>query len=366
MAPFLLLLAGSGLVQTDLFRAGEGGAFAWRTPSILVTSKGTVLVFAAARRNSLSDHGDIDMGFIRSTDGGNTWSKYRVIADFGPDSASNACSLFDRQTGKVWLFITSVPGAAGAKGVKGKRAIIDGVFPQTVWAAHSTDDGVTWSKPQNLTDRIEGRDPKMTFYGNGPGTGIQLQCGRLVVPRYFRWKGEEKSYAHVIYSDDHGVKWKQGAPTGELTNEHQVVELSNGALMMNARSYHGKNRRAIAFSYDKGETWTQPVLDDELVEPVCQAGFIGFRRGPRTLLVFSNPASTERRNMTVKLSADEGKTWPAARLLHPGPAAYSSLAVLADARIACLYERGEKGPYEKITLARFSLAWLEGGGGKLD
>jgi sialidase-1 len=108
------------------------------------------------------------------------------------------------------------------------------------------------------------------------------------------------------------------------------------------------------------------VHDDELVEPVCQAGLIGFRRVPRTLLVFSNPASTERRNMTVKLSADEGKTWPAARLLHPGPAAYSSLAVLADGRIACLYERGEKGPYEKITLARFSLAWLEGGGRKLD
>ena len=83
--------------------------------------------------------------------------------------------------------------------------------------------------------------------------------------------------------------------------------------------------------------------------------------GDDPLLVFSNPASTRRERLTVRLSRDGGQTWPVARLLHTGPAAYSCLAVLPDKTIACLYERGEKKPYEEITLARFSFSWLEAG-----
>ncbi len=65
--------------------------------------------------------------------------------------------------------------------------------------------------------------------------------------------------------------------------------------------------------------------------------------------------------MTVRVSYDEGRTWPLQRLLRPGPAAYSCLARLSDGTILCLYERGEKGAYETITLARFSLGWLTDG-----
>jgi sialidase-1 len=78
-------------------------------------------------------------------------------------------------------------------------------------------------------------------------------------------------------------------------------------------------------------------------------------------LLFANPASTQRERLTLRLSYDEGTSWPVARVIHEGPAAYSSLVVLPDFSIGLLYERGERSPYEKITLARLTLAWLTGG-----
>jgi sialidase-1 len=116
------------------------------------------------------------------------------------------------------------------------------------------------------------------------------------------------------------------------------------------RSYHGQNRRAYAWSYDEGERWSEARLDDALIEPVCQAGLLHL---PDDRVLFSNPASTRREQMTVRLSADRCRTWSAGKLLHSGPAAYSDLALAADGRVGCLYERGDTQAYERITLARF-------------
>ena len=99
-------------------------------------------------------------------------------------------------------------------------------------------------------------------------------------------------------------------------------------------------------------------MAEALVDPVCQASLISLGKGR---LLFSNPANTKRVRMTVKLSRDDGPSWPVARVIHEGPAAYSSLALLKDGRIGLLYERGESRAYEVITFARFSRRWLESG-----
>ena len=143
-----------------------------------------------------------------------------------------------------------------------------------------------------------------------------------------------------------------------------MVELRDGRLRIDIRSYFGKNRRALSFSSDGGETWSEIQHASALTEPVCQASMIRYSWADeegRSRLLFSNPAATERIRMTVRLSYDEGESWPEARLLHPGPSAYSSLAVLPDGWVGCLYERGQETPYETITLARFSLQWLTDG-----
>jgi sialidase-1 len=193
----------------------------------------------------------------------------------------------------------------------------------------------------------------------GPGAGIQLKSGRLAVPCDHYVAGTKAQYAHVIYSDDIGKTWKLGGIVGPKCNESQIVELDDGSVMLNMRSYRGTNRRLVAISKDGGETFSDPVEDKMLIEPVCQASILRLP-GENSGILFSNPNSTKREKMTVRLSRDQGKTWPHATRLHSGPAAYSCLAALADGRIGCLYERGEKNAYETITFARLSLGWLTG------
>ena len=78
----------------------------------------------------------------------------------------------------------------------------------------------------------------------------------------------------------------------------------------------------------------------------------------RQRLIFANPASTRRERLTVRVSEDGGTTWPVARVVHDGPAAYSSLAALADGAIGLLFERGDRSPYERITFARLTRQWF--------
>lgn len=122
-------------------------------------------------------------------------------------------------------------------------------------------------------------------------------------------------------------------------------------------------------SSDGGGTWSQIYHAKALIEPVCQASFLRYSirdDGGRNRLLFSNPASTEeRRHLTVRLSYDEGATWPVSKLLHEGPGAYSCLAVLPGGNIACLYEAGLESPYESLVFTHFSLDWLTGGKDKL-
>jgi sialidase-1 len=335
--------------ETAVWRAGEDGYHTYRIPALFVTRRGALLAFCEGRRNSRSDTGDIDLLIKRSEDGGRTWSRQEVVADFGPDTIGNPCPVQDRKTGIIWMPLTSNPGAASEKEIRES--------PQgptrTVWLTDSRDDGRHWTKPVEITRHA--KDPNWTWYATGPGIGIQLRSGRMVIPCDHNVAGTRARHSHIIYSDDSGRTWRLGGVLGEHTNECQVVELPNGDLLMNMRSYHGINRRAIARSRDGGLTWSEVTFEEALIEPVCQAAFVKFA-GRR--LLFSNPASTRRERMTVRMSEDGGATWPVERVVWEGPAAYSSLGVLADRSIGLLYERGESSPYEQIVFVRFTERWL--------
>jgi len=181
--------------------------------------------------------------------------------------------------------------------------------------------------------------------------------------------GRSVTHSHAVYSDDHGKTWKLGGAVAPHTNECQAAELADGTLLMNMRNYWGSDgkepakgkMRATARSKDGGLTWGELAFDKTLVEPVCQGSLIAVGKNR---LLFANPGSADRRHrLTVRLSDDGGASWPASRLLEEGPSAYSCLAELPDGA-ACLYERGQKGPYEKVAFARFALAWLAEGKGR--
>lgn len=342
-------LPAAEFTQTELFRSGEGGYHTYRIPALVVTAKGTLLAFCEGRRGGGSDTGNIDILLRRSLDNGRTWSPQQVVADLGEDTIGNPAPVVDRKTGAISLLLTRNPGKDT------ERQIIAGTSSgtRTVWLSRSTDDGKTWTAPADISSSV--KLPNWTWYATGPGNGIQLRDGRLVVPCDHIVTGTNAYFSHVIVSDDGGLTWKLGGSAGDKTNESAVVELRDRSLLLNMRSYNQQNRRALATSRDRGATWSSISYDDALVDPICQASLIRFRKDS---LLFSNPADTKRVRMTVKLSRDEGNTWPVARLIHDGPAAYSSLAQLKDGRIGLLYERGEKRAYELITFARFDQRWL--------
>ena len=338
--------------QEALYVSGDGSYHTYRIPALVVSAQGTLLAFVEGRKHGRGDAGEIDLVLRRSVDGGRTWGPTQVVVSESGMTCGNPAPVVERESGTIWLpFCKNL-----AEG--GESLICQGKAPRTVWVTCSVDDGRTWAEPREITAAV--KKPDWTWYATGPCHGIQLPSGRLVAPCdhivgiHFDGK-RDPIHSHVIYSDDRGANWQLGASVEAETDESAVAQLQDGSLYLNCRNGVGDNRRGVARSFDQGQTYAEFHWDDALIEPVCQASVETLAGGQ---LLFANPASTRRENMTVRLSPDGGRTWTASRTLHPGPAAYSDLSVLPDGDVCCLYEAGEQHPYETLTLARFNLAWL--------
>ena len=343
------------LTQRDLFTSGHESYHTFRIPSIIYTQAGSLLAFCEGRRRGQGDSGDIDILLRRSDDGGQTWSSIQTVwADPG-NTCGNPCPVVDRQNGAISLLMTH------NLGTDVEHQIIDGTSEgtRTVWLTRSEDDGHTWSPTRNITGTT--KKTHWTWYATGPGAGIQLRSGRLVIPCDHIEATSKKYFSHVIFSDNGGIGWSLGGTTPQdQVNECEVVQLDDGRLLLNMRNYdRNKRTRAVSYSDDEGISWSNPVQKDELVEPICQASLRRLETAEGTKLLFTNPASEEKReNMTVRLSDDGGQTWPYQGTLHAGPAAYSCLVAFPDGQAGCLYECGSNSPYEVIRFAQFDLSWL--------
>lgn len=357
-------------VETDVFVAGQDGYHTFRIPSVILTAKGTLLAFAEARRAGRGDAGDIDLVVKRSKDGGATWSPAKVIGDNGPGTFGNPCPVIDRKSGTIWLLTTQNLGEDK------ESQILDGTSKggRTVWVMQSKNDGATWSTPKEISASVKKAD--WTWYATGPGIGIQTRSGRLVIPANHALAGSKVHHSHLFYSDDRGKTWTLGGMAADHTNESQVVELADGRLMLNMRNHppqKPENTRRVAISTDDGRTLGETTTDRALIEPPAQASLIRYslaaagagkgagKGAAKNRLLFANAAAPKRERMTVRLSYDEGETWPVSRVIYEGPSAYSCLVVLRDRSIGLLYERGAEVPYDRITFTRFTLGWLTNG-----
>jgi sialidase-1 len=380
----LSLVAGTGAVlhaqamfeETDLFVGGQDNINTYRIPALICTAKGTVLAFSEGREDRSMDGTPTDIVLKRSLGNGGKWvaansgaaaregrSRQRdmmwlpmqtLIHNRNGEAYMNPVPVIDRSDGTIFLLVNLYP-----------QPYQD--LPAVILLIKSTDEGATWTEPVDITAGTGKHEL-------GPGDGIQLKSGRLIV----------QVYDGVVYSDDHGETWKSsGVAAGEV-NETQVVELADGTVLFSRRN---KPNRLMMTSEDHGETWSAPRPHPGLPDPDCQGSLIRYTREDegyqKNRLLFSNPAGgidpnkattsdpRGRFNVTVRVSYDEGKTWPVAKLVRKGPGAYSTMTVFPDGTIGILYETGEESGgyvdhYGELVFARFNLEWLTDGKDHLD
>ena len=350
-----------GLPQSQaLFISGTDGVATYRIPGLAVTNHEVVVAIADRRYDRGQDlPNNIDIVMRRSKDSGVTWSDIQILVDFpGAAGGGDASLLVDRETNRLWMFYVH-----GAEGI-GTKTSQPGFGEDTLrlHLKHSDDDGATWSDYRDITAEV--KDPAWKAVWSSPGRGYQDRAGRLYFP--LSHSTDDDSFSNYIVSDNHGETWDMSAAAGSGgVNESMLIERADGSLMANMRSGDGTNYRAIAYSYDRAQRWCGFHHHTQLIEPECQACMIWYTTvsdgADRNRLLFSNPAATDRRRMTVRLSYDEGDTWPIEKVLHEGPTAYSCMAILPDGTIGILYERGEDRPYETVTFAKFGLAWVTDG-----
>ena len=332
--------------------AGDDGSAAFRIPGLVTSNKGTLLGVYDVRYNSsvdLQEH--IDIGLSRSTDGGQTWEKMRIPMSFGEfdglPSAQNGVGdpsiLVDTKTNTIWIVAAWTHGMGNQRAWWSSHQGMDLNNTAQLVMVKSTDDGKTWSAPINITEQV--KLPEWYFLLQGPGRGITMSDGTLVFPIQYIDKTRIPN-AGIMYSKDGGNTWKIHNHARTNTTEAQVAEVEPGVLMLNMRDNRGGSR-AVYTTTDLGKTWKEHESSrTALREPVCMASLISVKAEDNALgkdiLIFSNPNSTsQRKDMTIKISLDGGYTWSEEHqlLLDEGfNWGYSCLTMIDKETIGILYE----------------------------
>ncbi len=367
----ILICAFSTLAQSPfsiVYTSGQEGHKTYRIPAMIKNKQGHLLAFAEGRVNGSGDFGDINIVLKISRDQGNTWSDLATLVDYQDLQAGNPTPILDTTDprfpkGRIFLFYNT--------GNNHENEIREGEGLREVWYITSTDGGLTWTKPVNITSQVHrpnqpSRNSAYTFkedwrhYANGPGHGMQFtqgpHAGRMLIAANHSEgpRGERGSdyRAHTFYTDDHGDTFHLGASISiPGSNESSATEISGGKLLMNIRNQRGDIRqRIIGLSEDGSATWKETYFDPQLPDPICQGSILTIAQNKKAFtLAFSNAADTKNRdNLTIRISQDDGRTWPISIPIDNGAAAgespkdftaYSDLVLVDSKNIGIVYER---------------------------
>ncbi|MCD8061641.1 MAG: exo-alpha-sialidase [Akkermansiaceae bacterium] len=363
-------VAKSGDVITGGKQEGRTSSY-FRIPGIVRAKNGDLVAVYDIRYNSGTDlPAVIDVGVARSSDGGETWTRTAVAMDWDavmePEGSGynsrwgigDPAILVDENTGTLWLAAIAGTGLSGSASTND----VESSSTSQLVTAFSTDHGATWSECRSINSQVRSTTATWQSIFQGPGHGITVQGGEhdgtLVFPAQIWHNGMGIAQSCIIYSKDHGKTWvceeKYKNVTagnygiGTKTSECSVAQLSDGSLMLNAKDENNSKYRAVYTTADLGKTWTQHETDRKaartLMEPKCQGSLFSVLEAGRMrhVLFFSNPtSSTARREMTLKTSLDDGKTWPAGRQIQYDSrqcAGYSDVCLVDEDHVGILYE----------------------------
>ncbi|MGW6965730.1 exo-alpha-sialidase [Streptomyces zaomyceticus] len=370
-------------VLTTLFKAREN-YFCTRIPAVVTTGTGVVLAFAEGRTRldttGCNDVGDNDIVLRRSLDGGKTWENDpRVVVGAGDALAhGNPAPVVDAATGRITLLYSSSDWNRDAAAPSRKG------FPRTVHAVHSTDGGATWSAGVALPQL---KPAGWGWVSTGPGHGIQLDRGphegRLIVPGDHTAGGDTTAGAQLYFSDDGGLTWSLGATTtpvpktGAFPGELTVAQTTDGAVYVNARNSEPtrcatNEHRLETTSADGGASFAAPFTPVANLDTSPTFGSLlrlhaEDRDGKPDQLLYSGPsrlgpsALEDRRELAVRSSYDEGRTWKTVgTLVSAARTGYSDLTLLPDRSIGILYETAGNIPHGNVVFASFTETGMNG------
>ena len=346
----------------------DDGVHTYRIPALATTPQGTLLcAYDMRRRKSRDLQEDIDVGLIRSTNGGQTWEPQRVVMDMGEwgglpqeeNGVGDPGILVDQVTGEIFVSAVWMWGKPGKH-----QWVEDGSEPGYEIAStaqfmmvRSKDEGLTWSDPENLTRTL--KDPEWWLFAPAPNQGITLADGTLVMPTQGR-DGNGYPFSNITYSRDRGATWTVSNHAFSGGNECQAAELGDGSIMLNMRNDREDPFRAVYVTRDLGQTWDAHETNrSALVEPNCNGSLYRFdyqeEGESKHILLFANPNATDgRHHHTIKISFDDGRTWPEEYqvLLDEGRGrGYPSISRVDDEHVGIVYE----GSQADLVFERLSL-----------
>lgn len=339
-----------------------------RIPALATTPKGTLLCVYDMRRRKrrdLQEH--IDIGLSRSTDGGQTWEPVRVIMDMGEYSGlpqeQNGCSdpgiVVDQNTGEIFVAAVWMWGKPGKHqwSEDGSEPGFEIGKSAQFLMVRSQDDGLTWSKPENMTRKL--KKPEWILLAPVPQQGITLRDGTLVMLGEGRDE-KDRMFSTLIVSHDHGATWTVGSTAAQGNGECQAVQLDDGSILLNARTARPTKFRSIWLTDDLGKTWRPHETHRKaLIEPNCNGSLCRFDYADdgqkKHVLLFANPHSqTGRDHHTIQVSFDEGRTWPKKYrlLLDEGRGnGYPSMTPIDNSHVGIVYEGSQAHLiFEKLSL----------------
>lgn len=245
-----------------------------------------------------------------------------------------------------------------------------------IWMTYSDDNGLSWSNPVDITPQI--KDDNMYFLGTGPGRGLQLESGRLVVPMYYTTSSDGRNRFEstvMIYSDDYGKTWHRGKSPNDYgannsleakqqieTSENQIVQLNNGNLLTFMRNRNSGNSLKYAISTDEGHSWGNTVYNVDFTStPTNNLSVVKYDRDGKEYVILSNAKGPGRNNGFVKvLEVLEDSTVRTIGEKRINSAAYSYSSMEETnipGRFGLMYEVYR--PYQKTNDNRTSIYYTE-------
>uniref|UniRef100_A0A8D2CW98 Sialidase-4 n=1 Tax=Sciurus vulgaris TaxID=55149 RepID=A0A8D2CW98_SCIVU len=275
--------------RTVLFQRERTG-LTYRVPALLPVPPGPTLLAFAEQRLSPDDSHAHRLVLRRGTLAGGSvqWGALRVLgtAALEEHRSMNPCPVLDAGSGTVFLFFIAVRGHTPEA-----LQIATGRNAARLCCVTSRDAGLTWGSTRDLTEEAIGAVLHgWATFAVGPGHGVQLRSGRLLVPAYaYRVDRREcfgkvcwtSPHAFAFYSDDHGHTWHCGGLVPNLrSGECQLAPVDGGFLYCNARSPLGS--RVQALSTNEGTSFLPGELVPTLAETArgCQGSIVGFPAPP--------------------------------------------------------------------------------------